>query len=246
MHRLDAVLHKPSTAIHRFVHKARQAISSPGRSRGVARAWTESRPGRGVTAESRVRACLLRRWPLVACPGRLRLILQSGLDERACGPCRDRRLFAGCESAQVLQDDQCLPSDDHRQGGYQALEAGVVEAAAQRLDRGLDPIDPPVSALRLPGASGGGIDGQADSRYARTRADRTASGPGAPGGGCGTIAAPRPPVAPGKDTLAALRQIQTVGIEGIPGALGAPALCSRADGVAFGGQGWVRGAGGCL
>ena len=70
--------------------------------------------------------CLLRRRPLVACPGRLRLILQSGLDECACGPCRDRRLFAGGESAQVLQDDQCLPSDDHRKGGYQALEAGVL------------------------------------------------------------------------------------------------------------------------
>lgn len=86
---------------------------------------------------------------------------QGGLDECARGgvsgwPCRaawmsargpggDLRLLIRGEAAQVLQDDQGLPSDDHRQGGYQALEAGVIEPAAQRLDRGLDPVDPPVA-----------------------------------------------------------------------------------------------------
>jgi hypothetical protein len=80
--------------------------------------------------------------------------LQGGLDECARGPDGDLRLFAGRESAQVLKDDQCLPADDHRQSGYQALEADVVEAAAQRLDRGLDPVDPSVAASRLPGAGG--------------------------------------------------------------------------------------------
>jgi hypothetical protein len=99
-----------------------------------------------------MRACLLRARPPVVCPGRLRLVLQSGLDECAHGPCGDLRLFVWRESAQVLKDDQCLPSDDHCQGGYQALEADVVEAAAQRLDRGLDPVDPPLAALRLPRA----------------------------------------------------------------------------------------------
>ena len=61
-----------------------------------------------------MRACLLRGRPLVVRPGRLRLVVQSGLDECACGPCRDLRLLVWRESAQVLKDDQCLPSDDHR------------------------------------------------------------------------------------------------------------------------------------
>ena len=109
---------------------------------------TENRPGCGVTAEARGEG-LLRARPLIVCPGRLRLVLQSGLDECARGPGGDLRLFVWRESAQVLKDDQCLPSDDHCQGGYQALEADLVEAPAQRLDRGLDPVDPPIAALRF-------------------------------------------------------------------------------------------------
>src|SRR5690348_7467716 len=51
---------------------------------------------------------------------------------------------------------------------------------------------------------------------------------------------------PGQEPPLAVRSAEsmTVRVEKNPGAHGAPALCSRADGVAFGGQGWVRGAGG--
>jgi hypothetical protein len=42
-----------------------------------------------------------------------------------------------------------LPSDNHRESGYEAFEPGVVEVVAQRLDGALDPVDSPVAALGL-------------------------------------------------------------------------------------------------
>ena len=130
----------------------------------------------------------------------------------ARGPCGDLRLFAGCESAQLLKNDQCLPSDDHRQGGHQALEACVRHRGGRRLT-----VRPP-----------------------QARIGRRAA-PGAPCGGCGTIPRAqhrrrRTPDA--SDSRRALRRIHDRPDREIPGALGAPALCSRADGVAFGAQGW--------
>ena len=91
-----------------------QAIFLPSRSLGIPR--RRGRGGQGLSAP----ACLVR-------------VLQGGLDEYVCRPGGDIRLLAGCESAQVLQDDQCLPSDDHRQSGYQAFEPGVVEPLRGRV-----------------------------------------------------------------------------------------------------------------
>jgi hypothetical protein len=67
------------------------------------------------------------------------LFLQGGLDECVRSPGGDAYLFVRCESSQILQDDQCLPSDNHRESGYEAFEPGVVEVVAQWLDRILGP-----------------------------------------------------------------------------------------------------------
>src|SRR5690242_11355492 len=55
------------------------------------------------------------------------LVLQSGFDQSLRGPGGHVHLINGREPAQVLQDDHGLPSDDHGQGGDEALEPSLVE-----------------------------------------------------------------------------------------------------------------------
>ena len=66
------------------------------------------------------------------------------------------------------------------------------------------------------------------------------------GGGCGTIAAPQPPVTRARHLLPYSPVSMAFRIKGIPALWARRPLCSRADGVAFGAQRRVRGAGGCL
>ena len=54
-------------------------------------------------------------------------VVDGGLDESSGGPQRRLGLLVGAEAAQVLEDDDRFPPDDHCEGGDETVEGGRIE-----------------------------------------------------------------------------------------------------------------------